>query len=355
MPNTTDFDRLTETSAQLMAKASALAAVEAAQYQVRIRLVYHAQNLETERQVRHAQRMDDAVNQLIVHVVVSIVTLGLTAAVEAVMAGAYAAEGAYATTQGVRYAQATAAIEEAMAAKAFMERVNKLVQIAQNPALRNILVEYKCVEYMIKAPTLGINYALGQWTEQTQGRAYEFNVPEAPGSDKGTFLRDEKGKLRNPGLDFLKLAKQVYDRWGREQQTERAFLENLARISANAFRTTLSQDLGNIPQDTRVFLSMNRTKFSELDGVLNREVGAMVRRETPGISDYDLRLAVSAALSPYWQRPFSDLTGMKTRLQVQIHALSNEVARLERQVKLSLNRQPAVRFGQQPTIGDAAY
>ncbi|QDG77453.1 hypothetical protein [Labrenzia sp. PHM005] len=362
MPNNTEFDRLAEMSAQLMGKTSALAAVAAAQERLEMRVVYHGQNLETERHVRHAQRMDDAVNQLIVHVVVSIATLGLTAAVEAVMAGAYVAEGAYATTQGVRYAQATAAVEEALAAKAILDKINNVVAVARNPALRNILIEYHAVKLMVEAPVVGVQYALEQWAEQRQGHAYEFDLLDSPENDGGSFLRERDGSARRPGLgdlkdaaEFLRLAKQVYDRWGRDQQTERAFLERLARICGEACRTTLNQDIGGIQQDTQVFLGLDGMRFGEIDDVLNREVSALVRRENPDISDYDLRLAVSSVLVQYWQRPYSELTQMKARLQVQIQSLTTEIARLERRIRLALNNQPALRFGYRPTIGEPAF
>lgn len=350
MPKPEQFDQLMRSSAKLLAKTDALSSINFARYQVEIRLVYYAQKLETDRAYRHAQRMESALNQLIVHVVVSVVTLGLTAAVEAVMAGAYAAEGAYATAHGVRYARAAAELERALATKNVLQRVAKVVEIAKNPALRNILLEYKAVELMVKAPALGINKALEAWTQHMQGKEYEFEVPDLPESDDGTFFRDDKGKLRKPGWEFLKVAKQVYDRWGAEQASERAFLEEIAKLAANAYQTDLTQDLGSLSNDCRSLLALNRSQFSGLDGVLEKEVAKLIAQHDTSLDQHQKTLAVATALRGYWLKPFGELSERETRLRIEIQSLSQEVTQLKRAVQLQLNRAPALPPGRRGMI-----
>lgn len=353
-----DFEHHLKTSAKLMAKTQALAAISFVEHQSKIRLVYYAQKLESDRQNRHAQRMESALNQVIVHVVLSIATLGISAAVEAVMAGAYAAEGAYATTTGIRYARAAAALEEALAAEKILEKAVKIAQIAKNPALRNILVEYKIVEFMVKAPTFGIQKALEEWAKQKQGKAYEFEVPGAPSKDKGTFFKDEKGELRNPGMDFLKLTKQIYDCWEANKSSEEVFLKKISSIVSNAYKTTLSQELGTLSQENRSLLSLDRQGFSKLDSKLESTIGQEIQANNSGLKGNQLTLATATVLRSYWSGPFNAYSQQKTKLRIEIQALSQELERqkkriiqsIDTQQKLAENRRPAIRSGDAPQI-----
>lgn len=325
----------------MQAKTALLDRVETARKAAELRMVHNANILETERHVRFAKRMDSAINQIIVHTVISIATLGMAAAAEAVMAASYVAEGAYATAHGVRYAAAAQAWETAVSTGSVLQRLGQASRVLMNPATRGILIEYQVVTYMVQAPAWCIDYTLQEWAKQKQGSEYEWEVPESPESDGGTFLRDEKGKSRlgrSEAWEFLKLSKAVYDAWGKAEGDERKFLTDMSARAERYYRDAVESGLQPLAQANQHLLGMNGRAFAKLDDELDRKIDEALVKNEPKASADERRLIAAEILRSYWMGPYGELAQRSMNLQIEIARLGGEVAAKTRALGAALRK-----------------
>ena len=211
---------------------------------------------------------------------------------------------------------------------------------------------------MITAPTLFIELALEAGAAPKFGSDYPWNIPD-PSERGGTFLRDDHGTIRKPGpyelWKFVKLAWGIYNMTGRGQETERAFMEGVARRAQLFYEQAARARIEAIRGLTKHLLKLDGIAFARLDDRLASEIGQAIARQEPRMAARDRHVAIATILRDYWNRPHQELSALVVSLQIERRQLETRIKQQSEALQRKLDLALAARRGLAPEMDRSVY